>query len=145
MKLKWVIAAAAVAVACAIPMFASAGTVITTKMSADEIVNAAGGDPDGKASLTLKVNRVKKRVCFHLTYKNLEKVTGSFIHKGDAGEIARPIITLFEGNEASPVDGCVKGLKGHIVKRLKRKPALHYADIDTKEYPDGALRGQLAD
>ncbi len=145
MRLKWGIAAAAVAVACAIPMFASAGTVITTKMSGDEIVNAAGGDPDGKANLTLKVNRVKKRVCFHLTYKKLDQVTGSFIHKGEAGQIARPIITLFEGNEASPVDGCVKGLRSRIVKRLKRKPALHYADVDTKEYPNGALRGQLAD
>jgi hypothetical protein len=141
MKLKLGIAAVAVAVACAIP--AGAATPITTKMTGDEIVNAAGGDPDGKASLSLRVNRVKHRVCWELTYKKLDQVTGSFIHKGGAGQIARPVITLFQGNEASPASGCVRDLRGRIVRRLKRKPSAHYADVDTKQYPNGAVRGQL--
>jgi hypothetical protein len=145
MKLRLGIAAGAVVIACAVPMVASAGTVISAEMSGKQIVNPGGGDPDGKADLVLKVNRVKERVCYHLHYSNLDQVTGAFIHKGGPGEIARPIITLFEGNEPSHVDGCVHNLRPRIVRRLKRKPTAHYADITTKKYSNGAVRGQFSD
>ena len=93
--------------------------------------------------LRLKVNRAKKRICYEITYRNLEDVTGAHLHKGDRGEIGREILTLFEGDEASPVSGCVRDVRKRIVKRLKRKPEAHYVDIDTEAYPDGAIRGQL--
>lgn len=137
--------AAALCVALAIPLAASAGTVISSQLTAGQIVNPNGGDRDGTASIRLRVNRVKQRICYRITYRNLDKVTGSHLHKGAKGEIARPILTLFEGNQASPASGCLRDVRKRVVKRLKRKPAAHYVDIDTKAYPDGALRGQLSD
>jgi len=139
------VAIAVFAGALAIPMLAVAGTGITAKLDAQEIVNPNGGDPNGSAKVRLKVNRVKQRICYRVKYTGLHKLTGSFIHKGDPGEIKRPIITLFEGNEKSPVRGCVNDVRKRVVKRLKRKPELHYVDVDTKKYPDGAIRGQLSD
>jgi hypothetical protein len=53
------------------------------------------------------------------------------VHKGSAEQIARPIITLFEGDHASPVQACVHDLRDRIVKRLKQKPDAHYVDVDT--------------
>jgi hypothetical protein len=131
-----------IAIACAVPL-ANGATGISAHMTGNQIVNPNGGDPDGSANISLRVNRVKARVCYTLSYKNLEKITGAFIHKGGAGQIARPIITLFEGNVSSPDSGCVHDLKKKLVKRLKRKPEGHYVDVTTKEYPDGAVRGQL--
>ena len=134
-------ALAAVAVGLTIPVLAFGGTPITADMTGANIVNSAGGDPDGSANLSLKVNRVKARVCYKLSFKKLDDVTGAFIHKGSGGSVARPIITLFNGSEST--EGCVHNLRPRIVRRLKRKPDAHYADVTTKEYPNGAVRGQL--
>jgi hypothetical protein len=136
--------AATLVVAMAIPMFASGATNITARMDGSQIVNPRGGDPDGTARLTLRVNRARHRLCFRLTFQNLNRVTGAFIHKGSAGQIARPIITLFNTRETSPVVQCEHNIRGRLIRRLKRRPALHYADVDTTGYPNGAVRGQLS-
>ncbi len=140
-KLKAGSVVAIAAIGLSIPVLAFGGTGLTAQMDGKQVVNPAGGDPDGSATLTMKVNRVKKRVCFQLSTRKLDKVTGAFVHKGGAGAIARPVITLFEGSERA--SGCVHGLRGRIVKRLKRKPDAHYADLTTKAYPKGAVRGQI--
>jgi CHRD domain len=137
--------AATLVVAMAIPMFASGATNITARMDGSQIVNPRGGDPDGTARLRLRVNRARHRLCFRLTFQNLSsQVTGAFIHKGAAGQIARPIITLFNTRETSPVRQCEHNVRGRLLRRLKRRPALHYADVDTRAYPNGAVRGQLS-
>jgi hypothetical protein len=135
--------AATLVVAMTIPMLATGATQITAQMSGDEIVNPSGGDPDGSAKLSLRVNRVKERLCFKLKTTNLSKVTGAFIHKGASDEIARPIITLFNTRETGTVKACEHNIRSRLLKRLKRKPGQHYADVTTKAYPDGAVRGQL--
>jgi hypothetical protein len=143
-KIRLAVLAAVGAVCLAVPIVATGATGISGHLTGSQVVNPNGGDPNGTANLNLRVNRQKARVCFVLTYKKLSgHVTGAFIHKGDEGAIARPIITLFEGDHASPVQACVHDLKKRLVKRLKRKPAQHYVDVTTSKYPDGAIRGQL--
>ena len=144
MRKRLIVAALAAIALLAVPMIATGATGITAHLTGAEVVNPNGGDPDGSANITLRVNRVKGRVCFVLTYKKLSgHVTGAFLHKGGEGAIARPIVTLFEGDHASPVQACVHDLRPRIVKRLKQKPDAHYVDVDTSKYPDGAIRGQL--
>jgi hypothetical protein len=145
MRKRLIVASIAATVALAIPMFAVGATGITAHMTGAQVANPNGGDPDGSANITLRVNRVKGRLCFVLTYKKLSgHVTGAFLHKGNEGQIARPIVALFEGDHASPVQACVHDLRDRIVRRLKRKPEGHYVDVDTSKYPDGAVRGQLS-
>jgi hypothetical protein len=145
MRKRLIIGILAASVALAIPMFAVGATGISAHLTGSQVVNPNGGDPDGSANITMRVNRVKGRVCFVLTYKKLSgHVTGAHVHKGSAEQIARPIITLFEGDHASPVQACVHDLRDRIVKRLKQKPDAHYVDVDTSKYPDGAVRGQLS-
>jgi len=135
---------AVLAVALTVPMLASGATRISTNMTGAQIVNPNGGDPDGSAQLRLRINRVKQRICFKLTFEDLDKITGAFIHKGSAGQIARPIITLFNTRESSsPVKACEHNIRSRLIKRLKRKPGQHYADVTTKAYPQGAVRGQF--
>jgi hypothetical protein len=136
---------AALLVAIAIPAVAGGATRITTKMTGAQIVNPNGGDPNGTSKLVLRVNRVKERICFKLSSNGLSTITGAFIHKGDAGEIARPIITLFNTSEpgTGTLKGCEHNIRSRLIKRLKRKASDHYADVTTRSYPDGAVRGQL--
>jgi hypothetical protein len=136
------VAVTALIAAMAIPMYATGATKLTAKMTGGEVVNPNGGDPEGRATLKLRVNRVKERLCFNLT-SNLKNITGAWIHKGEEGEIARPIITLFNTRENGSVKGCEHNVRPRLIKRLKRKPGLHYADVTTRGYPDGAVRGQL--
>jgi CHRD domain len=144
MRKRLIVAVLVATAALAVPMIATGATGITAHLTGAEVVNPNGGDPNGSANITMRVNRVKGRICFVLTYKKLSgHVTGAFLHKGSEGEIARPIVTLFEGDHASPVQACVHDLRKRIVKRLKRKPDAHYVDVDTSKYPDGAIRGQL--
>jgi hypothetical protein len=144
MRKRLIVAALVATAALAVPMIATGATGITAHLTGAQVVNPDGGDPDGSANVTLRVNRAKGRICFVMTYKKLSgHVTGAFLHKGGEGEIARPIVTLFEGDHASPVQACVHDLRKRIVKRLKRKPDQHYVDVDTSKYPNGAIRGQL--
>ena len=135
---------AALCVAFAIPLAASAGTVITAKLKANQIVNPRGGDPNGKGNVRLNVNRVKQRICYRVEYSGLGTVTGSHLHRGDRGKIGRNVLALFDGTRPSPVEGCLRDVRKRIIKRLKRKPGNHYVDIDSRAYPNGALRGQLS-
>lgn len=136
--------AAVLAVLVAVPISAIGATRITSNMTGAQVVNPNGGDPDGSAKLTLRVNRAKARLCFKLRTEGLSKVTGAFIHKGTSGEIARPIITLFNHRvSGNTVEACEHNIRPRLIKRLKRKPGQHYADVTTKAYPDGAVRGQL--
>jgi hypothetical protein len=136
--------AAALAVCLAIPIVAGAGTGITAHATGNQIVNPSGGDPNGTATFNLKVNRVKQRICYNISFRGIKDVTSSHLHKGGPGQIARPIVTFFQGNRLnSPQRGCVHNVKKQIVKRLKRKPSAHYVDIDSTEHPNGAVRGQL--
>jgi len=134
---------AVLAVLVAVPISAIGATRITSNMTGAQVVNPNGGDPDGSAKLTLRVNRAKARLCFKLKTTDLSKVTGAFIHKGTAGEIARPIITLFNHRATGTVEACEHNIRPRLLRRLKRKPDQHYADVTTKAYPDGAVRGQL--
>jgi hypothetical protein len=146
MKRRGTVAAFAVALAVclAIPIVAGAGTGITAHATGDQIVNPSGGDPNGSATFNLKVNRVKQRICFRITFRGIKDVTGAHLHKGGPGAIARPIVTFFEEDKAdSPQTGCVHDVKKQIVKRLKQKPSAHYVDVDSTEHPNGAVRGQL--
>jgi hypothetical protein len=147
MRKKAIVLAAtgACAVALAIPATSGAHTVLTAHATGSQIVNPAGGDPKGSATFVLQVNRVKQRICFHITFTGIKNVTSANLHKGKAGQIARPIVNFFTNPAAGQrvEKGCIRNVSKRIVKRLKQKPAQHYVDIDSQNRPNGAVRGQL--
>ena len=146
MRNKAIVLAAtgACAVALAVPALSSGHTVLTAHATGGQIVNPAGGDPKGSATFVLQVNRVKQRICFHITFTGIKNVTSANLHKGGPGQIARPIVNFFSNPGSGTVEkGCVRNVKKQIVKRLKQKPSAHYVDIDSQNRPNGAVRGQL--
>ncbi|MBA2336451.1 MAG: CHRD domain-containing protein [Acidimicrobiia bacterium] len=59
------------------------------------------------------------------------------MHDGDAGTNG-PIVIDFPGPES-----CVD-VERDVLREILRNPAGFYLDVHTVEYPDGAIRGQLA-
>lgn len=103
------------------------------------------GDPNGKGEAQILLRKNKRRVCYFLQWSKLDGVTAAHIHKGEAG-VAGPVkVTLLE--ESLPgngeAEGCVKGVKKQLIKKIGKRPERWYVNAHNEEYPDGAIRGQL--
>lgn len=135
---------AALAAGLTVPAAAGAATVLKANMTGAQVVNSDGGAPSGVAHAMLRVNAERARVCFEIEYSGLGgKATAGYLRRGEAGQMARPLATLFVGRAASPVSGCVDELSPRAVRRLDRRPQAHYLDLATRRYSRGAVRGQL--
>jgi len=113
-------------------------------------------DPDGfgSASFTFQINdpldatTAGADVCWDITYSNLTGVpVAAHIHQGAAGVNGGIVIpapaTSFTGLTATGTTGCV-GVSGVTAQAIVDNPAGFYANVHTTDFPNGAIRGQLA-
>jgi hypothetical protein len=137
------------AVALAIPALSLAGknTVeVTAKLKGNNEVPGPG-DKNGKGEVQVLLKKQKKKVCFNLGVSKLDPVTAGHIHKGTADVSGDVKVLLFEDQDGLEgtgfYEGCTKGVKKKLIKRIGKKPEKYYVNIHTIKYPDGAIRGQL--
>ena len=146
-KSRWTLVAAAAAVlAIAIPGFsvAASSQVGATLKGNSEVPGP--GDPNGKGEVAIKLKPAKRKLCFTLEISKLDGASAGHIHKG-AADAAGPIkVTLFDSAVAGTgnYEGCVKRVKRKLLRRIAKTPEKYYVNVHNGEYPDGAIRGQLA-
>jgi len=63
------------------------------------------------------------------------------IHQGEPLQNGPPVIILFTGTGMKLAD-CAPSTRDQLGEILNN-PSRYYVSIDTTEFPDGALRGQL--
>src|SRR5688572_19592329 len=101
------------------------------------------GDADGTGTVTIRLNQGKKQVCYELTVSNIAAATAAHIHSGATGVAGPPVVNL-----AAPVNGtssgCVDNVDVNLIKALRQKPEDYYVNVHNADFPDGAIRGQLA-
>jgi CHRD domain-containing protein len=137
-------------IALAIPALSLAGqntTELEAKLKGKNEVPGPGS-PKGKGEIHVFVKPTQQKVCFDFEVSKLDPIVAGHIHKGDA-ETAGPVkVTLFEdetGLEGTGnYEGCVKNLKKTLLKKIIKAPEKFYVNLHTLDYPDGAIRGQLA-
>ena len=139
-------ALALVAVALAIPALSLAGanTHVSTKLKGKNEVPGPG-DPNGKGEFAATIKPAKRKLCFTLELAKLDGAMAGHIHKG-ATDVAGPVkVTLFdqEIGGTGNYEGCVKKIKGKLLKRIAANPEKFYVNVHNAKYPDGAIRGQL--
>lgn len=100
------------------------------------------GDPNETGSVRLAINPANRQVCYNFTLSGQSTPLMAHIHQGRALGIGPPVVTLFTG-PGGDLDGCVTWTHSQLAE-IVAKPTDYYVDIDTLEFPDGALRGQLA-
>jgi len=138
--------------AALIPFFLSAFSsplpqtrTLTVPLSASaEVVEAVGlsGDADAKGLVRLAVDPDHRRICYDFKVTGLATPLMAHIHKGPIHENGPSVVTLFTG-PGGHLHDCVTWTQ-KWVDQIAADPAGFYFNLYTTEYPEGALRGQLA-
>jgi len=100
------------------------------------------GDPDGSGTAKLTLNPGQGQICYELEVKGIGTANAAHIHAGAAGQAGDVKVPLQTPSEGS-AKGCAT-VDRELVQQIMDKPADYYVNVHNAEYPDGALRGQLA-
>ena len=100
------------------------------------------GDPDGSGEIELTVNPGQGEICYDLTLSGVDNVTGAHIHHGGPEENGDPVVSL-ETPSAGSASDCVQ-VDRELAKAILKNPSDYYVNVHNAEFPNGAVRGQLA-
>jgi len=108
-------------------------------MTGDQVVPKSG-PPGARGNAQLDVNPAEHRVCFNLSYQGINHPTGGHIHRGRPGEAGPMAVDL--QLETNGNQGCVGAPYG-VLRAMQADPHGFYVQLHTKDFSDGAMRGQL--
>src|SRR5256714_2207823 len=102
------------------------------------------GDPKGSATGIVRVQG--DRVTFAFSWKGISAPTLGHIHegvKGVNGDVKVPLFTTPMPDTATAAAGVLTVSDPAIADALRANPSGFYLNLHTKEFPGGAVRGQL--
>jgi hypothetical protein len=95
-------------------------------------------DPDGTGFAEIRLNHPKARVCWEVSWSNIEEPFAGHIHVGPAG-VNGPIVVPL-----SPIaSGCTTADQ-RLIRDIVKNPEQYYVNLHNTPYPGGAIRGQLS-
>lgn len=102
------------------------------------------GDPDGSGSATIRLRAGQAQICYGLTVAGITlPATAAHIHEGAAGVAGPPVVTLEAPGATGATAGCVRVARP-LAAAILASPGSYYVNVHTADFPDGAVRGQLA-
>lgn len=114
-------------------------STVSAKMSGSSEVIVASGAPDGSGSATIRLEARAGKACWKIDVHGIGKPLSAHVHKGDKDEIGPVVIPL--GGMFAP-SGCVLA-PTKTIRAVLDDPGDYYVNVHTREYPNGAIRGQL--
>src|SRR5436305_4960581 len=102
------------------------------------------GDPKGSATGLIRVQG--NRVTFAFSWKGISAPTLGHIHQGVAGvngDVKVPLFATPMPETATSAAGVLTVSDPAIADAIRANPAGFYLNLHTKEFPGGAVRGQL--
>jgi hypothetical protein len=139
--IKGLAAGAIVAAMLLLPAAAHAGG---TKLHADLTGNkeTGKGAKNGLGVADVRLKPKRQQICFRLRYENIGMATSAGIFTGKKNQDGNTKVVFFNTPTDSPAVKCVHANK-RVQSRIKRKPRNYHVNVETKKFPDGAIRGQL--
>ena len=119
------------------------GKPITVQLSGAAEVPTAG-DADGNGTATLRFNPGQEQICYELKVSGIGTANAAHIHAGPAGQAGGVKVPL----EAPTAEGTSKGcatVDREVLKEIMANLSGYYVNVHNAEFPNGALRGQLAE
>lgn len=119
------------------------GTALRTTLTGGAEVPGPG-DPDGTGQATVRLTGGEGRLCYQLTVSAITlPAAAAHIHEAAAGTAGDIVVTLSPPNAAGSASGCVTVSRA-LVEDILLDPAGYYVNVHTSDFPNGAVRGQLA-
>jgi CHRD domain-containing protein len=120
----------------------------TTRLTGAAEVNAQGvpnqGDPDGKGQATITINFGQGTLCWDIFVSGITlPASAAHVHEAPVG-VAGPVVVGLSAPDASgSASGCTSVSRDEL-KEIIQHPQEYYVNVHNSDYPNGALRGQLA-
>ena len=124
------------------------GRPFSTVLTGEAEVNNEGvpnkGDLDGTGSATITVNPGQGEVCYELSVEDIMlPAIGAHIHVGDAGENGMVVVPLTSPDASGVSSGCAD-VSRELALEIIRNPENYYVNVHTRDFENGAIRGQLS-
>ena len=101
------------------------------------------GDKGGSGTAHVTLITSEDRLCYSLEASDIEPATKAHIHQGTAEERGPTVVELDPPPEDRTSSGCTD-VSPALLRNLLEKPQSYYVDVHNKEFPHGAIRGQLS-
>jgi hypothetical protein len=101
------------------------------------------GDKGGSGTAHITLIASEDRLCYSLEASDIEPGTKAHIHEGTAEERGPTVVDLDPPPEDRTSSGCTD-VNPALLRNLLEKPHRYYVDVHNKEFPHGAIRGQLS-
>jgi hypothetical protein len=102
----------------------------------------ATGDVDGTGAASVTIDPATGEICVDLRAENIQTAVMAHIHRGAAG-VAGPVVVPFPALPNPTSAQCVTATPV-LAAEIAGNPAGFYVNVHTADFPNGAIRGQLA-
>lgn len=123
------------------PAAQAAGQLKVT-LSGDNEVPRADSNMDGSGTVTLNPEEGTACPSLNISTPADAQITGAHIHRGAEGANG-PIVVRFESETKSVKSDCVNA-DANLIREISEQPSGFYVNVHTRQFPDGATRGQLS-
>jgi hypothetical protein len=101
------------------------------------------GDADGTGTAVFALYPARGRLCYTLAVRNIIMPTAAaHIHRGGADVAGGVLIPLTAPNANGVASACINADPA-VLTEIVANPAGFYANVHTRDFPGGAVRGQL--
>ncbi|MGW2846499.1 CHRD domain-containing protein, partial [Streptomyces sp. NPDC001274] len=83
---------------------------------------------------------------YSMAWVNIGAPLAGHIHEGvlgENGDVRLPLFVTPVPKNIFAISGSVSTPDAELIARLKGSPTTFYSNVHTREFPDGAVRGQL--
>ena len=101
------------------------------------------GDPDGSGTAMLRLNPGHGEICYRIVVAGITLPATAALYQGGSGVSGAFVATLIASTTTGGSDGCVVASHDTLVAMMWN-PSAYYVNVLTSDFPNGALRGQLA-
>jgi hypothetical protein len=121
------------------------GRTITVAMTGAAECNAAGtcnlGDADGTGTAVVRLR--EGYVCYRVRVQNIQLPSvGTHIHRGGRTSAGGIVVQMDAPGANGVSSGCTLTPQ-ELVNEINQTPASFYVNVHTRDFPAGAVRGQL--
>jgi len=100
-----------------------------------------GGDRDGWGRVRFEINNNTHRLCADLEVRSIAEVVSAQVYRGGEGQAGEPVARLERPRDDDSYD--CKQIGDALAQEIESNPTAFYVAVNTTEYPNGAIRGQV--